>query len=511
MILFKEDFEQQKTTTKIKMKCDFCCCFFERKKFEVLRGRKIIQKDSCKNKACVSSKRIESNIKKYGVSNPSQNKEIKKKQEETLYKKYGVKVPAKCSLIKEKMAKTNLEKYGNICSLHSKENKIKTKKTWQKNYNCDHPFGSPEIRLKIKQKMKDKYGDYYTRTESYREKTKKTCIKKYGFEHHSQNDKTKQKRKKTNTIKYGCEYPSQNKEILKKIFLLGNQGKNYGKTQKEIKNYLESIGNLKFKSIRIENKEIDIFNEDKNIGIEYCGLYWHNEDSPDPRDKNYHFNKYQLCKSKEIRLITMFEDEWINKKEQCKNYIKSVFGIFEKKIFGRKCLIKEVENKTSNDFYNKYHIQGKPSNTKISFGLYYNEELLGVMSLGNHHRKSNNVILNRLCFKENYQIIGGASKLFNECINWCKNNNIYKITTWSDNRWSQGKVYEKMNFYLEKELEPDYSYVNLNKKYCRLSKQSQKKSSTKCPKNKTEKEFANENNLSRIWDCGKKRWIYNIL
>jgi hypothetical protein len=509
-MIFEENFENQKATKKIKIKCDFCGCISERKKWEILRGRKIIEKDSCGDRKCINLKTIESNIKKYGVANPTQNKEIRKKQEETLYMKYGVKVPGKSNLIKSKIAQTNLIKYGNKCSLHSEENKIKAKKTWQKKYNCEHPFAAPEVRDKIKETMQDRYGDYYTRTSDYREKTKKTCLEKYGFDHSSKSKQTKEKRKKTNVAKYGCEYPSQNKEILKKIFLLGNQNKNYGKTQKEIEKYLEEISNLKFKSIRIDGKEIDIFNEDKNIGIEYCGLFWHNEDSPDPRDKNYHFKKYKLCESKKIRLITIFEDEWINKKEQCKNYIKSIFGIFENRIFARKCTIKEVGNKISNDFYNKYHIQGRPSNIKISFGLYQKEDLLAVMSLGIHHRKSSEIVLNRLCFKENLQIIGGASKLLNKSIDWCKKNNIKKIITWSDNRWSKGKVYEKMNFLLDRELGPDYSYVNLNKKNCRLSKQSQKKSNTKCPIHITEKEWANTNNLSRIWDCGKKRWTYTI-
>jgi hypothetical protein len=509
-MIFEEDLEKQKTTKKIKVQCDFCGIFFERLKWEVLRGRKIIAKDSCGNKNCISLKRKESNIQKYGVENPSQNKEIKRKQEETSYKKYGCKTPSQNLTIKNKMAQTNLKKYGNKCSLHSTENKIKTKETWKNKYSCDHPFAAPEIRDKIKITMQKKYGDYYTRTEIYREKTKKTCLEKYGFEHSAKSESTKEKRKKTNIIKYGHEYPSQNKEIIEKIFASGHQLKIYGKAQKEIKKYLEEISSLKFESIRIEGKEIDIFNKDKNIGIEYCGLFWHNEDSPEPRDKNYHYNKYKLCESKNIRLITIFEDEWIYKKQQCKNYIRSIFVKFEKKIFARKCEIKEINNEISNNFYNQYHIQGKPNNTKVSFGLYYKEELLAVMSLGRHHRKSEDIILNRLCFKDNHQIIGGASKLLNACIVWCKKNNINKIVTWSDNRWSKGKIYEKMNFSLSKDLGPDYSYVNLNKRNCRLSKQSQKKSNTKCPKNMTEKEWAKKNKFSRIWDCGKKRWTFIV-
>ena len=171
-MIFEEDLEKQKTTKKIKVQCDFCGIFFERLKWEVLRGRKIIAKDSCGNKNCISLKRKESNIQKYGVENPSQNKEIKRKQEETSYKKYGCKTPSQNLTIKNKMAQTNLKKYGNKCSLHSTENKIKTKETWKKKYSCDHPFAAPEIRDKIKITMQKKYGDYYTKTEIYREKTK---------------------------------------------------------------------------------------------------------------------------------------------------------------------------------------------------------------------------------------------------------------------------------------------------------------------------------------------------
>jgi hypothetical protein len=63
---------------------------------------------------------------------------------------------------------------------------------------------------------------------------------------------------------------------------------------------------------------------------------------------------------------------------------------------------------------------------------------------------------------------------------------------------------------LDKELGPDYSYINLKKPYYRLSKQSQKKSNTNCPEDKTEYEWAIENGLARLWDCGKKRWKFFV-
>ena len=89
--------------------------------------------------------------------------------------------------------------------------------------------------------------------------------------------------------------------------------------------------------------------------------------------------------------------------------------------------------------------------------------------------------------------------------------NGYKdLISWSDNRWSQGRVYEKMGFTLDSELPQDYSYVNVKRPIERLSKQSQKKSNTNCPEGMTEKEWAEERGLARIWDCGKKRWKLEI-
>jgi len=511
-MILDENFKDLKTTNEVNMKCDYCELEFKRIKYSVNSGRKIISKDCCSAKKCIVSKRKESNIIKYGVSNPSQNKEIKKKQEETLFKRHGVKVPAKSEIIKNKMIQTNISKYGNASSLHGKENKIKTIETWNKKYGCDHPFSAPVIREKINKSMEEKYGKHYTQTKDYLEKTKKTCIERYGKEHHSQSESTKIKRRKTNQKKYGFEYPSQNDKILKKIMLSGSkQKKIYGKTQKEIKDYLSEITGLSFESIIVGRKEIDIFNPINKIGIEYCGLRWHNENSPEPRDRNYHFNKYQICKAEDIRLITIFEDEWIYKKNQCKSYLRSIFGVFKQKIFARKCIIKEVNKKISNKFYLENHLFGKPNSTKVSFGIFYEDNMIGCMSLGSHHRDCSKITLNRLCFKEDIQVMGGVSKMFKRCVEWCMANKHKKIITWSDNRWSTGLVYEKIGFKLDKEMSADYSYVDLNKKYSRLSKQSQKKSNSKCPKDMTEKQWSETNNLSRIWDCGKKRWIFEII
>jgi hypothetical protein len=462
MILTK-NFEQLKATEVAEVECDYCGVILKKRKAEILRGRKEIDKEACSN----------------------------------------------CRIKKSK--EVSMIKYGTTCTLLTKEAQDKRKKTWDKKYGeGGHPFSSKEIRKKIKKTMNERYGDYFTRTQEYREKTKKTCQEKYGFDHSGKSELVKFKRKKTNLNKYGHEYPSQNEDILKKIFKDGKQRKNYGKTEKEIRSFLESITKKSFPSTFIGKKELDFYNESLSLAVEYCGLYFHNELSPEPRDNKYHYEKYLLCKEKNIRLITIFEDEWLKEKEKCKNFLKSILGIYEERIYGRSCDIKEIDKSTSNQFYEKYHLQNKPTNTKISFGLFFNNELIGSLSLGLHHRSSKQIVLNRLCFKNGFQVVGGASKLFKYAKNWCKEQNHKKIISWSDNRWSVGTVYEKLNFKKEY-LPPDYSYVDLSKKCTRLSKQSQKKSTTGCPKNITERDWAIQNKLARIWDCGKIRWTYDLI
>ena len=149
---------------------------------------------------------------------------------------------------------------------------------------------------------------------------------------------------------------------------------------------------------------------------------------------------------------------------------------------------------------------GISSNAIKFLGLTFDGELVGLLVLGHHHRKVGAKTITRLCFKSGIQIIGGSSRLFKACKQYCKDNNIHELVTWSDNRWSEGNVYMKTGFSLEAELPPDYSYVNLKNSKKRISKQSQKKSKTGCPQNQTERSWCAERDLARIWDCGKKRW-----
>jgi hypothetical protein len=286
----------------------------------------------------------------------------------------------------------------------------------------------------------------------------------------------------------------------------------YSRPQTEILNFIKQFEiNALEKQKFLGRKELDILVPELKLAIEYCGIYWHTEDSPTPRGRNYHNSKRLECEKQGIRLITMFSDEWETRKPQVKNFLKSVLGI-NTKLFARKCSVEELTPTIAKTFYENNHIQGGKVNINIAFGLKFENEIVGVVSGAKHHRGSDGLVLNRLAFKDGIQILGGASKLLKPLINYAKQQGYSKIISWSDNRWSQGNVYKQLGFILEEELPPDYSYVDLKDTDKRLSKQAHNKTALlkKGAKGATESEMAKSIGLTRIWDCGKKRWAYNI-
>jgi L-amino acid N-acyltransferase YncA len=247
------------------------------------------------------------------------------------------------------------------------------------------------------------------------------------------------------------------------------------------------------------------------LGIKLIDITQNHELSALPKFKKDNLNNTLTAYNNGIRLITIFSDEWEYRNSQVKNFLKSAMGVYEHRVYARKCEIKEVSKKETYDFLEKTHIQGK-TNVDISFGIYFKDDLLGIMTGSKHHRQGygSTLVLNRLAFKDDVQVVGGSSKLLKALIEYGKTNKYRELISWSDSRISQGNVYEKLGFELTEELPPDYSYVDNNQNK-RQSKQANKK---KCLIKKgaigdmtmTERNLALTLNLHRIYDCGKKRW-----
>ena len=260
----------------------------------------------------------------------------------------------------------------------------------------------------------------------------------------------------------------------------------------------------------LDGKEIDILIPSFNIGIECDGIIYHSELYN--KDKNYHINKTKLAKEKNIKLIHIFEDEWKYKKDIVKSRLKNLLHKNDYKIYARKCDIKKVDISTVKQFLESNHIQGYvPS--KINLGLYFNNELISLMTFGNLRKnlgskgKEGSYELLRFCNKLNTSVIGGASKLFKYFL---KNYNPNEVISYCDLRWSDGNLYEVLSFELSHISKPNYFYIIDDKRENRFKYRKDALIKEGFDSNKTEREIMLERGIYRVYDCGCNVYKYNV-
>lgn len=280
---------------------------------------------------------------------------------------------------------------------------------------------------------------------------------------------------------------------------------NLSKAENDIADFIRGLGlNVEQHNRKIlDGLEIDIYIPSLKIGIEYNGLYWHHEGKG--KDRQYHLRKTKNCEKQGIRLIQIFEDEWVNRKEITLSRLKTILGKNDNKVYARNCQIKIVNNKISQNFLDKNHLQGGCVATHC-LGLYYKYELVSLMTFGpmRQRKKSvdvydRNYELVRFCNKVNTTIVGGASKLLNHFIQEVKPKS---ITTYADRRWSDGGLYFKLGFIHTHNSAPNYFYVVGGKREHRFKFRKNKLVKQGFNPNKSEHEIMLEQGIFRIYDCG---------
>ena len=262
----------------------------------------------------------------------------------------------------------------------------------------------------------------------------------------------------------------------------------------------------------LRNREIDIYIPLLKLGIEYNGLHWHSERLG--KGKNYHLDKLNKCNEQGIRLIQIFEDEWINRREICESKLKQICGLnTNPKIYARKCEIREITNKNeAYEFLDKNHIQGRTGFT-IALGTYYNNELVGVMTF--KKEKEGYWDLNRFATDINHQCIGIGGKLFKYFI---RNYPFIEIKSFADRRWTTdptNNLYTKLGFAFDSFVPPTYWYYNPKiSRIERFHKFGFRKQHLHkqygLPLTMTEREMTETLGYTRIWDCGLIKYVYRV-
>jgi hypothetical protein len=485
---------------------------------------------------CEAEKRISyfsycRNIKSTGIYTCSKCSKIKSKK--TNIEKYGVEYPIQLEQIKEKRKQNNIEKYVDGTTKFSDIIK-KIKNTKKEKYN-DENYNNIQ---QIKNTKKEKYND-----ENYNNRNKSiiTNLQKYNIENVSEIKEIKEKKKETFLLNYNVDNYSKSdiykndkinflKAKYKDLNLLSisgntlnftcdcNKKHNYDINLNILRNrliykttlcticnpissYTNSGHEIQFQNFILENYnkikitndrniikplELDIYLPDLKLAFEFNGLYWHSDAK---KEKQFHKMKSDMCDEKGIQLIHIWEDDWLYKQDIIKSMVLNKLGKNENKIFARKCIIKEIsDNNLIRSFLDENHIQGFVG-SKVKIGLFYNNDLISLMTFGNRGNKSTNINkyeLLRFCNKLNICVMGGASILFKYFI---KNYNPTEITAYVDRSFSQGEHYETLGFKFIGKTEPNYYYIIGGIRYHRKDKLTNKK-------------------IFRIYDSGNLKFIY---
>lgn len=286
---------------------------------------------------------------------------------------------------------------------------------------------------------------------------------------------------------------------------------NDSKPEKELYDYVSSITKCKVihrkTGFLSERKELDIYIPELSIAIEFNGIYWHTEKHG--KGRKYHYSKWKECRDKGIQLITIWEDEWRDKKDIVKSMLAHKLGVSQdRRVYARKTKLVSLNSSIARKFLEDHHIQGFSSGS-IYIGLENGEgEIIAVSSW----RKNKDILyLDR--YATSCVVVGGMGKLLKAGKEFAQENECSKIVTFSDHRVSDGSLYKKLGFEEDKEIPPDYRYFSEGKRKhkfgYRLKKFKNDPSLIYQP-GLTERELAELNGLERIWDCGKTRWVIEV-
>lgn len=274
-------------------------------------------------------------------------------------------------------------------------------------------------------------------------------------------------------------------------------GMTASKAEKEIAEFVRSLG---FDVVRNERtliapREIDILVPDK-LAIEYNGLYWHTEGRV---GRKIHLEKFEACANKGIQLVTIWEDEWRDKKDIVKNMLSAKLGVSRGTLGARKTQLRNIDYKTATRFLERTHIQGAARGTYY-LGLFTDK----LIAVGVFKKSGEAMYLER--YASDLTIHGGLDKMLTHL-------SPAKFVTFADNCVSSGGLYEKTGWIKDGALSPDYKYLHgknrVHKFNFRLKRFRDDNSLIWRP-GLSESGLAELNGIERIYDCGKTRYIKSM-
>jgi len=435
----------------------------------------------------------------------------KDKKQKTMFDRYGVKHALQSPIFKEKLATTLLERYG----ADNLEEAFRTKRlqTNMQRYGVEYPLKSSKIHKKTTDTYKQKYGyanpfDKFNSSEnvSYYASLRYDTYQKnhprfYDFE-------LIKATLQSNSYQQASQILGLWPTHLKKI--AQRQGwedllPKKSSYEQVLSRFFDDIGVRYVRNSRsiIPPYELDFYFPDHGVAIEFNGLLWHTEEFGS-KDKRYHLVKTELCELKNIRLIHVYEDDWLHYQDTVMSIIYHALDISNKQIlYGRNTILEKISSTQAYDFCQQFHLRGG-AHARYNYGLFYEDNLISTMTF--RRIKGNIFEISRYCNSNNYAVVGGAARLLNAFVNDVKKQTPIELITYSDRGYATGNVYAKLGFVRDGVTVPEYWYVIQCRREHRLNYTKKKLAKLGYDSSLTELEIMKQRQINRIWDCGSTRW-----
>jgi len=534
-------------------------------------AKRFVQTDAYIGKA------IATNREKYGTDWARQNPDIQKKSEDTLFEHYGITNPMQSDDFKSKIKETYKEHTGYDSPMQNPDVVQQIKDTNLSRYGAEYAMQNPTIRAKAENTMQERYGvSNALQSDEIKAKWRDTNIERYGYDNPAKSPVVQAKIADTMMKRHGVSHYNETWDYRESVMtdpskindwreFLDNpeayinnhfdHKPNYRELEKALgvndssihshlvrqgksdlvqytMSYLEYELIDVLKSIKpdiqidrhnrsiISPYEIDVYLPEYKIGIEMNPTSTHNSSfgayNNMPTPPSYHKMKTNMCEEKGVFLFHIFGYEWSHKKPIIISMLRNLLGCNIDKIYARQCEIREVPSKIAFEFLQNNHRQSGV-HSKIRYGLYYQDELVSLMTFG----KIRNTMglgtedlsdcweLVRFCNKLNTSVIGGASRLFKHFI---KEYNPNRIRSFSDRSHTRGTMYATLGFTEISRSSESYVWVNLddNKAYNRVNAQKHNLKrffhDDTIDLTKTEREIMEAHGYAQVYDSGTITW-----
>ncbi len=282
----------------------------------------------------------------------------------------------------------------------------------------------------------------------------------------------------------------------------------------EVGDFIESLGvtvnRNDFKTLKpiLGRAELDIVLPDLGVAIEYCGLIWHSDKFKSTKYR--HLKKHKACEELGIRLITIFEDEWLHQRSIVESFLTHLVGKSPRGCPGRKTQIHEITWKQSKYFLDKHHFLSSGSPAKYRIGAFdYDDNLVGVMTFGtpSDERGATGIVEMKRFVTDKSNHPGLGSKMFKHAINiW----EFTEVLAFVDRRWFQGKFKMISGFEQKGETEPAVWWTNGRQRRKRraFTKSELKELDKFKDTDLSKRAMLAQLGWYRLWDCGKLKMVW---